>query len=1238
MKEFTQNENIFHNETDFDSVILRLASPEKILGWSFGEVTRPETINYRTQRSEKGGLFDEKIFGPEKDYECYCGKYKGIRYKGIICEKCNVEITRSVVRRHRMGHIELASPVSHIWFLKSIPSRLGLILNLKMADLEKVIYFAGYIITDVDEAKKKEVLVKIDEEFKKKAEEIESEEGKEKLKEVFSKVKKDVNLIKKGIVIDEIRYSEYAIKYKDVFTAEIGAEAIYNICKKVNLKKLEKEIEKNVPDASSVEKPKMLKRLTLIRSLINSGVKPEHMFMLRVPVTPAALRPMVALGGGRFAASDVNDLYRRVINRNNRLKKLMAISAPEVILRNEKRILQEAVDALIDNSMRATSGAAMSASQRRPLKSLSDNLKGKQGLFRQNLLGKRVDYSGRSVIVIGPHLKMDECGLPKHMALELFRPFVISKLIGREMAHNIKIANKLIDDGVDEVWAILEEVIEGKYVLLNRAPTLHKLGVQAFKPLLIEGKSIQVHPLVCSAFNADFDGDQMAVHVPLSDEAQMEAKEIMAADKNVLKPGSAELITQSTLDIVLGCYWATKSVAGLKGEDKFFSSPNDAINAWDFGLVDFRAKIKVLGTSTPKYKEFENVVFETTVGRLLFNSFLPSDYIFVNDMMDKKAINKLEDDLIAVYGLDGIPKILDNIKEFGFKYATKSGITWSNEDVVVPDGKGKVMKEGEDKVEAIWDQFNEGLLSKDERKRKNVEVWHETKGKIDDLISDAMVENSSVSDMVASGARGKKGNLSTMAGMKGIVQNVVNEAIEFPVKSSAKEGLDPIEYFITTHGSRKGLADTALNTAKSGYITRRLFDVCQDIIIREKDCKSKDFVTVTEDSEIGIVIPISKNIKGRVLANDIQDEKGKVLYKKGHFVTIKDSLDIEAAGIKTVDVFSPVTCRTLDGVCQKCYGMDMGKDVQVDLGETIGTIAAQAIGEPGTQLTMRTFHSGGAATAAGDITMGLPRVEEIFERRKPKVPTVISKTGGEVLKIEQVGQKKIMTILADEGTKKGKEVDYTIPFLRTPIVKEGDIVKKGDFLTDGSANLEEMLKYAGKERTQNYIIAEAIAIYELQGSSVSRKHVEVVIKQMFSRSRITNSGDSKFAQGQVVENSELEAVNIEIKANGGELAEGDLLVLGISEVSLSRKSFLSSASFQHTTRMLIDNSIKGSEDPLRGLKENVIIGRLIPAGSGFEGSEKQKLVQEVIDANQAIMEQRMIEEEEARALQENTED
>jgi len=1194
---------------DFDSVDIKLASPEDILSWSSGEVKKAETVNYRTQKSEREGLFDEKIFGPEKDYECYCGKYKGIRYKGIVCERCGVEITKAIVRRRRMGHIELASPIAHIWYLRSVSSRMSLILGIPMADIEKVIYFAGYIVKEINDEKKKEYIGKIDEEFKKKVDSLDDEESIDKLKEVFKKVKLDLTSISVGSVFDELTHQKFTKKFAGLYKAEIGSEAIYNLMKEVDMVKLGKSLLKSLESAPSLEKVKLRKRIALVKSMIKSKVKPEWMFFKRIPVIPPALRPIVALDGGRYASSDVNDLYRRVINRNNRLKKLLNIGAPDVILRNEKRIMQEAVDSLIDNSMRrSTASAAMSAAQRRPLKSLTDSIKGKQGIFRQNLLGKRVDYSARSVIVVGPELKIDEVGLPKRMVLELFRPFIISKLILNDYAHNIKVANKLIEEGIDIVWEYLEEVIKDKFVLLNRAPTLHKLGILAFKPNLTEGLAIRLHPLVCAGFNADFDGDQMAVHLPISVESQKEASEIMSARKNVLKPGNNELIINSKLDIILGTYWATKVLNGLKGEGKFFSSPNEAITAKDYDLIDLRAKVNVLGTKTLKYKAYKHKIFETSVGRLLFNSILPSDYPFLNKKMDKKQISLLEADLIANYGIENIADILDNIKDFGFLYATKSGTTWSNADLVIPEAKKDVIAETTEKVKENWQTFDEGLITKEERKRKNIEAWFQTKEKIDDMIEDVMNKDSSVYDMTFSGSRGSKGNLSTMVGMKGIVSDVTNQAIEFPVKSSIKEGLDPIEYFITTHGTRKGMADTALNTAKAGYLTRKLFDVAQDVVISSDDCGTQDSIVLTSKGD-GFILPLSKTAKGRYVAETIKDSEGEILFRKGHFLSILDAKSLDEKGIEEVKVKSPITCASHDGICQKCYGVDMGGDQLVDLGETIGTIAAQAIGEPGTQLTMRTFHSAGAASREGDITMGLPRVEEIFERRKPKIPAIIAKKSGEVLSIDEDDKKTVLTVANDEGTK--KEQAYTIPVQRNLLVKVGQKVSAGEIMTDGSANLEEMLKFAGKEKTQEYIISETVKIYELQGSSVARKHMEVIIRQMFSRSKITEEGDSEFILDSIVENRDLESANKELVAKGKIPAEGLLLIRGISDVSLSRKSWLSAASFQHTVRMLINASLSGMKDPLKGLKERVIVGDLINAGTNFKGSKKYQMIKDL---------------------------
>jgi DNA-directed RNA polymerase subunit beta' len=1227
--------------SDFNAVLLKLASPERILEWSHGEVTKPETINYRTQRSEKHGLFDEKIFGPEKDFECYCGKYRGIRFKGITCEKCGVEITRSIVRRERMGHIDLASPVSHIWFLRGTPSRMGLLLGMTLSDLEKVIYFAGYIITRVDEQERIKALKNLDSEYKAKVKSVSDEKTKGALKEMLEKGKNEINFLEEGRVLDEVAYHHLSVKFGSVFEAGIGAEAIYNIFKSLDLNKLASNLEKDLSEASVADREKISKRLGLVKSMIKNNIRPEWMFLTRIPVIPPALRPMVPLDGGRYASSDVNDLYRRVINRNNRLKKLMEINAPDVILRNEKRILQEAVDSLIDNSIRHSSGSTSASltANRRPLKSLADNLKGKRGLFRANLLGKRVDYSGRSVIVVGPELQLHQCGLPKYMALELFRPFVIAKLLERELAFNIRGAGRLIEEGVPEVWAILEEVIKGKYVLLNRAPTLHRLGIQAFQPVLVEGSAIQVHPLVCTAFNADFDGDQMAVHLPLSDEAQLEAREIMAAPKNILKPGNGNpIIADKPLDIILGVFWVTKIIEGGKGEGKYFASPDQAITVFDFGQLDLRARIKVLGGDQPKYKEFAGKIFETSVGRLLFNNVLPADYPYINKEVDKKTLSAVVEDLMAKYGIENIPEIMDRIKTFGFRYATYSGVTWGIDDILVPNQKWSVIEKAKVRSDEVTKQFEEGLLSEEERARKNIEIWHETKNEVEHLIPDSLDINGSVFDLWKSGARGSLSQITQMVGMKGLIANTAGETIEFPILSSMKEGLTPIEYFITTHGSRKGLTDTALNTAKAGYLTRRLFDVAQDAIVSEEDCGTKDFITITNKSLTGIEVMISKVIRGRVLAEDII-LGDKILFKKGHLLTKTDALAVEKAGVTEVRVRSPLTCKSHRSICSLCYGFDLGKDRLVEVGEAVGTVAAQAIGEPGTQLTMRTFHAGGTASVGGDITQGLPRVEEIFEKRSPKNPALISKTDGLVTEVRDLGHEKVIVVLPEVTDKKNQKdkkesLEYTALAGRTPLVKVGDRVKKGDFLTDGSADIDELFKYAGKEKAENYIIEEVTKPYELQGETVARKHIELIVRQMFSRCRVKDPGDTSLQFNEIVSISELAEENKKAREKGVEEAKAEPIVMGITEVSLSRRSFLSAASFQHTTRVLIAAAIRGAIDRLRGLKENVIIGRLIPAGTGFLNSPKQQMIQKLQEELTLEEEKQRLAIEEAKAAAE----
>ncbi|MDQ5957539.1 MAG: DNA-directed polymerase subunit beta [Patescibacteria group bacterium] len=1191
------------NTKKFDTLTLKIASPEAIREWSYGEVTKPETINYRTGRSERHGLFDEKIFGPEKDYECYCGKYRRIRYKGIICEKCGVEVTQSIVRRERMGHIDLAVPVAHIWFLRNVPSRIAMILGASLSDVEKVIYFAGYIITSVNDTAREEVIRNLESEFKEKIKSAQDEKTRDRLMELMSNAKREIKEISPWKILDETVYHRYAMRYGTCFEARIGAEAIYDVFKGIDLDVLEKEVANMLEKSGSTDREKLEKRLSLVRAFRNADLRPEWMFLTALPIIPPGIRPMVALEGGRHATSDVNDLYRRVINRNNRLKKLLEIEAPDVILRNEKRILQEAVDALVDNSARHGDAAVALTGQKRVLKSLSDNLKGKTGILRGNLLGKRVDYSARSVIVVGPELSLDECGLPKHMAMELFKPFVISKLIEREFTFNIRGANKLIEDNVPEVWAILEEVIQGKYVLLNRAPTLHRLGIQAFKPKLIEGSAIQLHPLVCEAFNADFDGDQMAVHLPLSDEAQQEARELMAAHKNLLKPGSGDPITNPRMDMVLGSYWMTTIEEDAMGQGKYFPSPNEAITAQNFGIVDIRAKIMVMPTNTPKYEAYDGKVFETSVGRLLWNSVFPSDYPYMNYQVGKKEMNVIMEDVFAKFDAEEAPKIIDKIKTFGFKYAAKSGTTWNLTAVQEPKEKKALIEEGWKKIDKIEDDYSEGLLSQEEKHNKAIDTWKEIRKRLENILKDDIVtsSSSSVNDLIYSGARGSMSQLIQLAGMKGIMVNNSGGQMEYPVIGSNIVGFTPLEYFITTYGARKGNSDTALKTAQAGYLTRRLVDVAQDAIVTIEDCGTDKSKTFFRKDLFGNSISLLKFLRGRVLAKDVK-VNDKVL-QKGHLLSILEAQEIENdSSVQEVSVFTPLTCEAVHGVCRKCYGLDMGRNLFVRLGEAVGIVAAQAIGEPGTQLTMRTFHSGGVAGA--DITQGLPRVEEIFERRSPKSLAVVAHEDGEVYEVRKEKGEKAIIIMADEdakGNKKGKMVEYSMGARRSALVKKGDRVKKGQILTDGSADIDEIFKYAGPEYAEEYIVNEILKVYELQGAAISRKHIEVIIKQMTSRIKITSPGDSRFSQGDLVELSAFREENENVKSSGGREAEGRNLILGVSEVSLTTTSWLSSASFQNTTKVLIGAATRGQTDTLKGLKENVILGRLIPAGTGIRG-------------------------------------
>lgn len=1200
--------------TSFQSIVLRLASPERIKSWSYGEVTKPETINYRTQRPEKEGLFDERIFGPEKDYECYCGKYRRIRYKGIICDKCGVEVTRAIVRRERMGHIQLAVPVSHIWFVRGVPSRLGLLLNLSVADLERVIYFASYIITHVNEEKRAEATLELEREFSVKSKQVKTKKEEHTLVDAREAARTELSGIVERRVLSEAEYHHLSLRYGDVFQAGIGAEALHEICAHMDLSLLRDELKKDIEEAPAQELRKILKRLSLVKALLRSGTRPEWMFLSILPVIPPDLRPMVQLDGGRNATSDVNDLYRRVINRNNRLKRLLELQAPEVIVRNEKRMLQEAVDALIDNSIRRSGQqAAVSQAQKRPLKSLADILKGKQGRFRQNLLGKRVDYSGRSVIVVGPQLKLHQCGLPKHMTLELFRPFVISKLIAKGFAYNIRGANRLIDEATSDVWAALEEVIEGKYVLLNRAPTLHRLGIQAFQPIMVEGNAIQIHPLVCEAFNADFDGDQMAVHVPLTEDAQREAREIMASTRNLMKPGTGSPIITPRQDMVLGCYWLTKLRPGAKGEGSMFASPNEAILAYDMGAVDFQALLKVRVTDTPKYKEYYKTpgkMLETSVGRLLFNSTLPSDFEYVNKEVGRKDLLKIVSRIIERYGIDASAPIFDKIKTFGFEYATRSGMSMGMDDFYSPPEKNDFVRAAEEEAKKIYDAYNAGLLTEEERYRRVIEIWTETKQKVDELIPNSLDEFGSVHSMVSSAARGNWAQVAQMTGMRGLVRNPAGRIIEFPITSNYKDGLSVIEYFISTHGARKGTADTALKTAAAGYLTRRLVDVAQDVIVREEDCRDEGGFLVRRHDVEDYGKQFSQRIFGRTLANDVKDASGKILFKKGHILSPDEADSIEDnAHIKELHIRSPITCKALRGVCRLCYGYDLGTNTFVHQGEAVGIVAAQAIGEPGTQLTMRTFHTGGIV-AAGDITLGLPRVEEIFEIRSPRNPAILSDVAGEVFEIGSEGRDKIVRVLREDEsgkTKKDEVREFTIPFGRLLAVEKGSRVTPGTPVSDGPVDIRDLFRLADLWSVQNYILYEVSKIYTLQGASINEKHIEVIIRQMFSRARITKAGGSHLAEGDVVEMSTIHAANKEIKKLKGKEAEFIPLVLGITRTALTTESFLAAASFQETARVLIGAAIAGKEDHLRGLKENVIIGRLIPAGTGFRKKNPEEI-------------------------------
>ncbi|MDD5145542.1 MAG: DNA-directed RNA polymerase subunit beta' [Candidatus Pacebacteria bacterium] len=1200
--------------SDLESIKIKIASPDNILSWSHGEVTKPETINYRTQRAEKDGLFCEKIFGPEKDYECYCGKYRRIRYKGIVCDRCGVEVTKSQVRRERMGHIKLASPCAHIWFLKGVPSSVGMVLDMPMAQLERVIYFAAYIITNVNPEAKKNTLEEIEKEYKQKTKNIKSKaktkkeekSGLEELTALRDRAKTEVANLNFLRVLSEVEYHDLSLKYGEIFEAGTGTETLRKIFEKVDLKKEIEKLKKDIEESTPANRRKLLRRLKFLQGMIDSSLRPEWMFLTALPVLPPDLRPMVQLDGGRYASSDLNDLYRRVINRNNRLKYLLEINAPDVIVRNEKRMLQEAVDALIDNGMRKGTTTQATTGGRRLLKSLADMLKGKQGRFRQNLLGKRVDYSGRSVIVVGPELRLNQCGLPKQMALELFKPFVIRKILEKELAYNVRGASRLIEEETDEVWAILEEEVKGKLVLLNRAPTLHRLGIQAFQPVLIEGESIRIHPLVCKAFNADFDGDQMAVHLPLSTEAQTEAREIMMSSLNLLKPATGTPIVTLYQDISLGCYWLTNIIESGEIISKIYGSPKEAVLAYEFGDISIKEKIKAKGIKGKDPNEF----VETCVGRILFNETLPADYPYQNSLIKVKDLEKITSRIISKYGLEIAEITLDKIKNLGFEYATKSGISWGIDDLVIPPEKGKIIEGAEKEISQVEDHYQKGLLSKEEKIAKVIEIWTKAKSEVEKLVPQALPKNGSVFQIVDSGSRGSWSQPVQMAGMKGLVINPVGQIIELPVISSFKEGFDVLEYFISTHGARKGTADTALRTSTAGYLTRRLIDVAHEIIVFEEDCKTIKGIEISRKEADDLGQNYVSKIVGRVTLEDIksgpakpENQRAKTIAKAGEIIDWEKAEEIVATGVEKVNIRSPLSCNSTRGVCQKCYGWDLGANKLVKIGEAVGTVAAQAIGEPGTQLTMRTFHTGGVA-GGGDITFGLPRVQEVFEARIPGGKAEISEVDGKILEINPDRIIKIKAESADPKSKKKEVLEYRIPLKSAILVSVGQDVKKGDQLCEGSLDLKELFKMVGVSKTQRYIVNEIQKIYVSQGAQIHDKHIEVIVKQMFSRVRIKDIGASSFTPGEIVEKSEFLEKNAALRKAGKETATCVPILLGISRVSLTTDSFLSAASFQETSRVLIKASLEGKEDKLRGLKENVIIGKLIPAGTGFKKEEK----------------------------------
>ena len=1148
----------------FDKIKIGLASDEKIREWSKGEVKKPETINYRTLKPEKDGLFCERIFGPTKDWECHCGKYKRVRYKGIVCDRCGVEVTKSKVRRERMGHIELAAPVAHIWYFKGIPSRIALMLDISPRNLEKIVYFASYIVTD-----------------------------------------KGTSGLMKCQVLTEKEYHEAVEKYGfGSFKAEMGAEALEKLLKEIDLDKLSEKLKKELETASEQKKAKLVKRLDTVESFRLSGNRPEWMIMNVVPVIPPELRPMVQLDGGRFATSDLNDLYRRVINRNNRLKRLIELGAPEIIKRNEKRMLQESVDALIDNSRRSR---PITGAGNRPLKSLSDMLKGKQGRFRQNLLGKRVDYSGRSVIVVGPELKIYQCGLPKEMAVELFKPFVMKELVGRGIAHNIKNAKRMVERLRPEVWDILDDVIKDHPVMLNRAPTLHRLGIQAFEPVLVEGRAIKLHPLVCTAFNADFDGDQMAVHVPLSPEAQAEARYLMLSVNNLLKPQDGKPVTVPTQDMILGSYYLTMEVPGEIGEGNYFSSTEEAIIAYENKDVGMHAKVFVRMSKVDEEGNEKHKKVETTVGRIIYNKGIPQDLGFVdrtdpenefepeiNFVVNKKKLGKIIEKSINKFGLNRSAELLDYIKATGFKYSTIGGITVSIEDVKVPEAKKEILEKAQAQVDNVLKQYKRGLITEEERYQSVIKIWEQATDDVKNAMRDTFTQLNPMFMMSDSGARGNLDQLKQIAGMRGLMASTTGKTVEIPIKSSFREGLDALEYFISAHGARKGLSDTALRTADSGYLTRRLVDVSQDIIVREHDCGTHDGITLTAIKDGNQVIEsLQERLIGRYPLEDIKDPAtGELIVDTNTIINDKIADKIVEAGIEEVRVRSVFGCRTKSGVCSKCYGMGLASREEANIGETVGIIAAQSIGEPGTQLTMRTIHSGGVAGVA-DITQGLPRVEELFEARKPKGLAIISEIDG-IVKISEEKKRKTVTVTSKDDSK-----SYVIPFGSKLKVKDDDRVVAGQPLTEGSINPNELLLIKGPEGVYNYLVQEVQKVYRNQGVDINDKHIEVIGRQMLKKVRVEDNGDTHMFAGSLVDMYEFEDINKKAVEEGKRPATGKRVLLGITKASLATDSFLSAASFQETTRVLTEAAVKGKVDELIGLKENVIIGKLIPAGTGL---------------------------------------